>query len=99
MQRGDRKLRRTIALTAGAAGATLLLASAIAANAPHSQWWAPGSGRPLPAYVDYTDPTGRFGLVNASGAIRAAQQLGGGTPTFPSLALTPAAFSGRKAFS
>ncbi len=72
MQRGDRKLRRSIAFIAGAAGATLLLASAIAANAPHSQWWAPGSGRPLPAYVDYTDSTGRFGLVNSSGTVTTA---------------------------
>jgi len=34
-----------------------------------SQWWAPSDGRSLPAYVEYANPSGRIGIVNASGAI------------------------------
>jgi len=34
-----------------------------------SQWWAPGDGRSLPAYVEYANPSGRVGIVNASGTV------------------------------
>jgi len=43
-----------------------------AADGPVDQWWAPGSDRPLPAYVEYDDPAGRIGLVNTAGTITTA---------------------------
>ena len=44
-------------------------AALTAAQPARSQWWAPGDGRPLPAYVEYANPSGRLGIVNASGAV------------------------------
>jgi hypothetical protein len=52
-----------------AAGASTVLAVALAAEPAASQWWEPGSGRPLPAHVEYTDPGGKFGLINAAGTV------------------------------
>jgi hypothetical protein len=40
-----------------------------AGQAEPDQWWAPGDDRPLPAYIEYADPSGRLGLVNASGPV------------------------------
>ena len=44
-------------------------AALIAAQPVRSQWWAPSDGRPLPAYVEYANPSGRLGIVNASGPV------------------------------
>ena len=38
-------------------------------SAVASQWWAPGEDRPLPAYVEYANASGRLGILNASGAV------------------------------
>jgi hypothetical protein len=35
-----------------------------------SRWWAPGADRPLPAYVEYANPWGRLGILNADGPIQ-----------------------------
>lgn len=35
-------------------------------------WWSPGDGRPLPAYVEYTNSLGRLGLVNNAGTVETA---------------------------
>ena len=55
-----------------------LLAAACAASAvlgepAPAQWWAPGDGRPLPAYVEYANTWGRLGIVNASGPVDTAR--------------------------
>lgn len=34
-----------------------------------AQWWEPGDGRPLPAYIEYANPNGRVGILNDSGLI------------------------------
>jgi hypothetical protein len=34
-----------------------------------SQWWSPGSGKPLAAASDYADPYGRIGIVNTGGPV------------------------------
>jgi hypothetical protein len=47
-------------------------ASALLAQPAPSEWWAPGDGRPLPAYVEYANSWGRLGIVNASGAVATA---------------------------
>jgi hypothetical protein len=50
-----------------------LLAAALLATADGAgpgQWWAPGGNRPLPAYIEYDNPWGRIGIVNASGPIK-----------------------------
>ncbi len=44
-------------------------AALIAAQPARGQWWAPSDGRPLPAYVEYANPSGRLGIVNASGPV------------------------------
>jgi hypothetical protein len=46
---------------------TVLLATANGAGP--GQWWAPGADRPLPAYIEYSNDSGRLGIVNASGPI------------------------------
>src|SRR4030095_3646930 len=38
-------------------------------SAVASQWWAPGEDRPLPAYVEYANASGRLGILNASGDV------------------------------
>jgi hypothetical protein len=35
-------------------------------------WWAPGDGRPLPAYVEYANAAGRLGILNADGPVTTA---------------------------
>lgn len=52
---------------AGIAAGSVLLVPSVAA-----QWWDPGEGRPLPAYVEYANELGRLGLVNAEGEIATA---------------------------
>src|SRR5690606_11155167 len=37
-----------------------------------AQWWDPGEGRPLPAYVEYGNEFGRIGLLNTDGEINTA---------------------------
>ena len=44
-------------------------AALIAAQPAPSQWWAPSDGRLFPAYVEYPNPWGRVGIVNANGAL------------------------------
>ncbi|MEO8313824.1 MAG: hypothetical protein ABI645_03420 [Pseudomonadota bacterium] len=46
-----------------------LLAAAMAAEGDAERWWSPGSGRPLPAFVEYANPFGRVGILNSVGAI------------------------------
>jgi hypothetical protein len=55
------------ALTAGLA----LAAAALAQNAGGVayEWWAPGEGTPLAGEVDYANPAGKVGLLNASGTV------------------------------
>jgi hypothetical protein len=57
-----KKSRRYIVVSIG-------LAAALLAQTAAAQWWAPGDGRPLPAYIEYADDYGRIGLVNSSGDI------------------------------
>jgi len=33
------------------------------------EWWSPGDGRVLPAYVEYSNTFGRYGLVNTQGPV------------------------------
>ena len=42
-----------------------------AGNEPVSAsfWWAPGDDRPLPAFVEYPNASGRLGLVNTAGEV------------------------------
>jgi len=57
----------------GCAGLTLVAVAVLSAQAPGdgaaSQWWAPGEGRPLPAYVEYANSSGRLGVLNAAGPV------------------------------
>lgn len=46
--------------------------AAAASAAAGGLWWSPGDQRPLPAYVEYENPTGRLGIVNAAGEIPTA---------------------------
>lgn len=58
-------LRRIVpAFTVAAAGLLAPLSLA--------QWWDPGDGRPLPGYVEYTNPLGRLGILNTSGTVETA---------------------------
>jgi hypothetical protein len=41
-----------------------------AAAAAGSQWWDPGDGRPLPAFIEYRNALGRVGIVNTSGVVQ-----------------------------
>jgi hypothetical protein len=59
-------------------GLHLLMAAAIAAHAqPHAptddeiggQWWFPGDDRTLPDYIEYANPDGFVGILNATGSI------------------------------
>jgi len=36
---------------------------------PAMQWWAPGDGRILPAFIEYGNDLGRLGLVNQNGPV------------------------------
>ncbi|MDG2175594.1 MAG: hypothetical protein P8M72_05630 [Gammaproteobacteria bacterium] len=38
-----------------------------------NQWWSPGDGRMLSAYVEYINPFGRFGIVNTTGDIETSE--------------------------
>ncbi len=63
-----RMMGRWIALAGlGAGGA--LLAVAMAAEHTAERWWRPGSGQPLPAFVEYPNEFGRLGIVNSAGPI------------------------------
>ena len=42
---------------------------ALAQDDPESQWWPPGDGRTLPAFIEYGNQHGRLGLVNADGSV------------------------------
>ncbi|HET8698401.1 MAG TPA: hypothetical protein VFO94_12990, partial [Gammaproteobacteria bacterium] len=52
--------------------ATLGTAPALMAQPAQHQWWAPGDGRTLPAYVEYPNEWGSVAIVNTSGAIDTA---------------------------
>jgi len=69
-------------------GAACAASTGLGQPAP-AQWWAPGDGRTLPAYVEYANEWGRLGIVNASGAIDTA-----GHPFF-----TPLGVNGRACVS
>jgi hypothetical protein len=58
-------MKAAVSLVLLASCATTLLMAQPSAGA----WWAPGDGRPLPAYVEYTNAWGRLGILNASGKI------------------------------
>lgn len=38
-------------------------------SAKRDLWWAPGDDRPLPAYVEYPNASGRLGIVNTEGPV------------------------------
>jgi len=68
----DRLLRKSNRLIAVLIPGALALFSAIALaagpdGAPH--WWAPGSGKVLPAYAVYANPDGHVGILNADGPV------------------------------
>jgi hypothetical protein len=46
-----------------------LVCGSLFMHAAAAQWWDPGDERPLPAYVEYANDQGRFGLLNTSGEI------------------------------
>jgi hypothetical protein len=53
--------------------AALTVSAAMAqTNAPERPWWSPGQGDVLPAAAEYVNASGRFGLVNADGAVATA---------------------------
>jgi hypothetical protein len=58
-------MKAAVSLVLLASCATTLLMAQPSSGA----WWAPGDGRPLPAYVEYTNAWGRLGILNASGKI------------------------------
>jgi hypothetical protein len=47
----------------------LLPCCGVALAAGATEWWPPGDGRPLPAYVEYTNPSGKLGILNTGGAV------------------------------
>jgi len=61
--------RRWVALAGLCAGGALL-AVAVAAEHTAGKWWRPGSGEPLPAFVEYPNEVGRIGIVNTDGPIQ-----------------------------
>ncbi|MDQ2639035.1 MAG: hypothetical protein M3Y79_00395 [Pseudomonadota bacterium] len=61
--------RRWVALAGLCAGGALL-AVAVAAEHTAGKWWRPGSGEPLPAFVEYPNEFGRVGIVNSDGPIQ-----------------------------
>jgi hypothetical protein len=73
---GAKRLLGIAALQAALAATPLLAQPALVARTPAagagSQWWAPGDGRPLPAYAEYANAWGRVGVVNTSGAVATA---------------------------
>lgn len=71
--RKPRGTRRTLSgaavvLTAGMALAAVALAAAAKGTYVKSSWWEPGQGGVMPAVVDFKDPRGALGVINASGA-------------------------------
>jgi hypothetical protein len=45
----------------------LLPCCGVALAAGATEWWPPGDGRPLPAYVEYTNPSGKLGILTDTG--------------------------------
>jgi hypothetical protein len=64
-----RSRRGWVAIAAVPAVGIGLIAAALAASAPEDPWWSPGSGKPLPAYVEYANGFGRVGILNTAGTI------------------------------
>lgn len=64
-----RSMRRWMTVAAVPAIGSMALAAAIAAEGAADRWWSPGSGKPLPAFVEYADAFGRVGILNTAGAI------------------------------
>ena len=64
-----RRLVRLAPLLAALAATALMGQPSPNGGAALSQWWAPGEDRPLPAYVEYVNASGRLGILNASGEI------------------------------
>lgn len=56
-------------MTVSMVGGGVVLAAAIAAEGVPERWWSPGSGKPLPAYVEYADSGGRIGILNSAGVV------------------------------
>jgi hypothetical protein len=50
-------------------GAALLAVRPASTNGAASQWWSPGEQRPLPAYIEYANASGRIGILNAEGPV------------------------------
>jgi len=61
--------RAGLALGAVMGAASLLAARPGLGDGAASQWWAPGEDRPLPAYIEYVNASGRIGIVNAAGPV------------------------------
>src|SRR5262249_13973669 len=67
--------RGRAALAFGVVGAAAVLAARIASGADDGRrWWSPGQGGTLPAESSYPNPSGRLGILSASGAVEAAGQ-------------------------
>jgi len=77
--RGDERAQRGVRWRRLTAMSLMLASSvALASAGPASQaksayakstWWEPGQGGVMPATVDFADPQGSLGLINASGPI------------------------------
>jgi hypothetical protein len=69
-----RVLRTVCACLAACSLAGLLHAqtSTRSADTMTDWWWSPGDERPLPAYVEYRNDSGRVGIVNADGPVTTA---------------------------
>jgi hypothetical protein len=74
-------MRKVVLIAAVLASSALLAQSSGRMGAAvASQWWFPGSDRPLTASVEYTNPYGWVGLINTAGSIDTA-----GHPFFEAL--------------
>ena len=60
-----------LAMAAGAGVAALSLATSAPAKGAYakSPWWEPGQGGVMPAVLDFRDPQGTLGVINAAGAV------------------------------
>src|SRR5690606_23822913 len=47
----------------------LMLCGAGAMAGSPGEWWSPGDERPLPAYVEYRNGSGRLGILNTDGPV------------------------------
>ncbi len=67
-RKGDKAVF-TRRITACAGMCLLWSTGALSQDAPASQWWSPGDGQMLPAFIEYVNDHGRIGLVNDNGPV------------------------------